>query len=80
MKDRFNRAKQYVVNHKKTFVAAGVGVTLGWKIASMLEDQHTFLSITQEELQTLLDDSTLVAHYNIAKHNAIHLVQVPSHQ
>jgi len=78
MKDRINRVKQYVLNHQKEIIVGAGAITLGWMIGTKLQTKHTFLSITPEELQTLLDDPTLHAHYEVAKRNMIHLSQIPS--
>jgi len=79
MKDRINRIKQYVSSHRDNIVVGAGVVTLGVAIGSRLSYQHTYLTITPDELEKFLTDEVRSASYKTAWRKSVHLIKVPSH-
>lgn len=78
MKDRINRAKQYV-SDRKVEIAFGAGaVAVGAVIGKKLQMQHTFLTITDAQLKALLSDPKAHMVWDAAGRHTIHLVALPS--
>jgi hypothetical protein len=78
MKDRFNRAKQYVSNHKVEIVLIAGVATLGTVMGSKLSTQHTFLNITEEQLTAMITDPRLHMVWDAPGRHTIHLQHIPS--
>lgn len=77
MKDRIRRAKQYV-SDRKVEIALGAGaVVVGVVVGTKLSTQHIFLTITDEQLKTLLSDPKAHMVWDAAGRNTIHLIALP---
>jgi hypothetical protein len=77
MKDRFDRAKRLVSDHKADIAFGAGAVAIGVVVGSKLRMQHTFLTITEQQLRALITDPKAHMVWDAAGRHTIHLVNVP---
>lgn len=78
MKDHINRTKQIIRDHK-TQIVTGIGaVSLGYVLGVTFIPTKHFLNVTQEQLQTLIDDPGLWLQYDLPLRQTVTLVPVPT--
>jgi len=78
MKDRINRAKQYLSDHQNEALGIAGAAVFGVFVGSKLNHKHTILTATPDELLTLLEDENWSMSWEIAKRNTISLVKIPT--